>query len=80
MNDVWDTLSDELQVVIAHQALCRAALVWPVSPSYWRKKLKLVTCLIGVDLRLCACMPRSYGQKCRRASTPVMPKIRDCTD
>jgi hypothetical protein len=27
MNDVWDTLSDEMQVVIAHDALCRAALL-----------------------------------------------------
>jgi hypothetical protein len=27
MNDVGDTLSDEMQVVIAHDALCRAALL-----------------------------------------------------
>jgi hypothetical protein len=25
MNDAWNTLSDEMQVVIAHEALCRAA-------------------------------------------------------
>jgi hypothetical protein len=27
MNDVWNTLFDEMQVVIAHEALCRAALM-----------------------------------------------------
>jgi hypothetical protein len=54
MNDVWDTLSDEMQVVIAHDALCRAALLLARQSELLAEEIEAVTFLIAVDPRLCA--------------------------
>jgi hypothetical protein len=40
MNDAWNTLSDEMQVVIAHDALCRAALLLARQSELLAKKIE----------------------------------------